>query len=259
MPGYRQTSEHFAWWGETFASHGFVVLVVNGEDPNELPHHKVDDFEAGLDYLKTLDNVDGTSLAAIGNSFGGGAAFSLGEKGYDGLKTIIPVVPSGLGDPGIVDGYPDVAVSTLVVAAELDEYAPSAAFAKYYYDSVPDSLDKEYMEIAGISHETLLEYNAAFTSAVVSWMHYFLVDDGRYDDLVLPVAAPEGELSANEHNQVSDPASRPEACEQEDEPTPPPGEGDGGADGGADDGDADGDAPSATKPTPVASDLPVTG
>lgn len=225
IPGLNQTAESIAWWGPRVASQGFVVLIANAKAGTEGPAQRVADFKAALTYLtdssSVKDQVDAGRLAAMGHSFGGGGALTLAEE-MPSLKAIIPTSPSGLTDPGSIDGYPKDTVPTLIVAMQNDELAPPAVMGKMYYNSIPAPTPKAYMEFAGAMHTLPTSPNTMIGKAMVSWLKRFVDADGRYDQFLWPLTDPDSKLSAYQFVKPATPAPSIPGCTPTTSPTPAP-------------------------------------
>ena len=225
LPGLNQDETHIAWWGETIASHGFVVLIANGENKTEGPAQRVDDYKDALAYLigssPVAGRVDADSLAVMGHSFGAGAVLSLSEQDVPGLKAVIATGATGLTDPGSLDGYTKDKYPTLIIAAQYDELAPPALMGHRYYESIPDSTPKSYIELANTTHDVAISYHEMIGKAMVTWLGRFLDDDGRYDEFLWPVTDPDKVLARNLFVEPGTPAPTPEPCDEEPPTTTP--------------------------------------
>ncbi|SDI97012.1 Dienelactone hydrolase [Actinokineospora alba] len=225
IAGLNQSAESIAWWGPRIASQGFVVLIANAKAGTEGPAQRVADFKAAFTYLtdasSVKDQVDAGRLAAMGHSFGGGAALTLAEQ-LPSLKAIIPTSPSGLTDPGSIDGYPKVTVPTLIVAMQNDELAPPAVMGKMYYNSIPAPTAKAYMEFAGAMHTVPTSPNTMIGKAMVSWLKRFVDADSRFDQFLWPLTDPDSKLSAYQFVKPAQPAPSIPGCEPSPAPQPAP-------------------------------------
>ena len=76
------------------------------------------------------------------------------------------------------------------MGAENDTVAPVASHAEPFYESLPSTLDKAYLELDGASHSAPTSANVTVAKYSISWLKRFIDDDTRYDQFLCP--APSG-------------------------------------------------------------------
>lgn len=150
----RGLNPHIEDVARRFAKEGYVALAIDllsreggtaEYERDEVPgllsaapaERHVADFAAGKEYLKTLDNVDGTRLGMTGYCFGGGITWR--------CATVFPDLSAAVPFYGVapeLDQVPNIEAAVLGVYAELDERINAGK----------DALEEALAE-AGITHE----------------------------------------------------------------------------------------------------------
>ena len=190
IPGYLSYESSIEWWGPRLASHGFVVITTDTNTIYDYPNSRADQLSAALDYVIDESNslfspisgmVDETRLGVIGWSMGGGGTLKLATE--RSINAIIPQAPwySGFND------FDEINTPTFFIACELDAVAPVAIHVDEFWDDVPNTTPKAYVEInngnhfcanSGYSDEDILgKYG-------ISWMKRFIDFDTRYDQFL---------------------------------------------------------------------------
>lgn len=190
IPGYVSYEDSIKWWGPRLASHGFVVMTMNTSTIYDQPDSRATQLSKALDYVISQSNtssspiygkVDSTRLGAIGWSMGGGGSLKLSTQ--RSLNAIIPQAPyySGL------DSFNTIKTPTMILACQSDAVAPTAAHASPFYNKIPTTTPKAYLEIYGGSHfcansgypnEDLLGMYG------IAWMKRFIDFDTRYSQFL---------------------------------------------------------------------------
>jgi alpha-beta hydrolase superfamily lysophospholipase len=195
-PGFTENQSAVSWFGPRLASHGFVVITFDTNDPLESPEARSTELLAALDYLTNTSSVrtrvDSSRLAVMGHSMGGGG--SLGAaRARPSLQAAIPLTPwHSIGD------WPDLSVPTMIVAAENDQIANSDTFAKYFYNHMPTNFPKAYLEMAGADHFITNSPNNTVARGVISWLKRFVDNDTRYQPFLCPT--PTGSVYSEYHS-----------------------------------------------------------
>lgn len=190
IPGYVSYENSIEWWGGRLASWGFVVITMDTNTIYDQPDSRANQLSAALDYVIAQSRssssaisgmVDPNRLGAIGWSMGGGGTLKLSTDRY--LKAAIPQAPwySGFND------FDEITTPTLIIACQLDAVAPVAQHASPFYNDIPRSTAKAFLEIRNGDHfcansgypdeDILGKYG-------VSWMKRFIDDDRRYDQFL---------------------------------------------------------------------------
>jgi len=185
-PGYTARQSSMAWLGPRLASQGFVVFTIDTNSVYDQPASRGDQLLAALDYLvedsssAVRDRVDANRLGVIGHSMGGGGSL---EASVDrpSLKAAIPMTPWN-----IQKSWPRDQVPTLIIGAEADTVAPVASHSIPFYNGLPATTPKAYLELDGASHFAPNLSNTTIAKYTLSWMKRYLDDDTRYSQFLVP-------------------------------------------------------------------------
>jgi predicted dienelactone hydrolase len=185
MATARQSS--IAWLGPRLASQGFVVFTIDTNSVYDQPASRGRQLLAALDHLtqrsSVRDRVDATRLGVMGHSMGGGGTLEA-AKSRPSLQAAIPLTGWNLDKT-----WPEIQTPTLVVGADGDSVAPVSSHSEPFYQSLPSSLDKAYLELNSASHFTP---NTSTTIAKysISWLKRFIDNDSRYEQFLCPLPRP---------------------------------------------------------------------
>ncbi len=187
-PGFTARQGAVAWWGQILASHGFVAMTIDTNSRFDQPASRGRQLDSALSYLiaeskKTnsplFGLVDETRLGTMGHSMGGGG--SLHSASRNRLSAAIPLAPWNSGG----NSFGRIRVPTMIMACENDGTASVNRHARPFYNTIPNSTDKVYLEINNGDHGCSTGRagtNRALQSTYgVSWMKRFLDKDRRYD------------------------------------------------------------------------------
>lgn len=194
-PGFTETQSAISWLGPRVASHGFVVITFNTNSGFDSPATRGDELLAALDYLtgssSVKTRVDATHLAVMGHSMGGGATLEA-AKDRPALKAAIGLAPWNSDKT-----WPEITTPALMVGAQNDSVAPPSQHAIPFYNSIPASTRKAYLELAGADHFATNSTNTTVGAEAVAWLKRFVDDDTRYTTFLCPSpsAAPAGAVS----------------------------------------------------------------
>lgn len=190
IPGYLSYESSIEWWGPRLASHGFVVMTMNTTTIYDQPDSRATQLSKALDYLIAQSNtssspiynkIDSTRLGAIGWSMGGGGSLKLSTQ--RSLNAIIPQAPWYAGS----NSFNTIKTPALILACSADTVAPVAVHASPFYNQIPGSTPKAFLEIYGGSHfcansgypnEDLLGLYG------IAWMKRFIDFDNRYSQFL---------------------------------------------------------------------------
>jgi len=188
IPGYVSAESSIEWWGPKLASYGFVVMTIDTNSGFDLPPSRARQINTALDYLIDENNdsrspvegmIDTERLGVVGWSMGGGGTLRVAEEGR--LKAAIPLAPYD------TTNFRDNYTPTLIFACESDVIAPVAIHASAFYNDIPSSTDKAFIEINNGSHYCGNGggiYNDVLARLGVSWMKRYLDEDQRYDQFI---------------------------------------------------------------------------
>jgi dienelactone hydrolase len=183
-PGFTELQVAISWLGPRLASQGFVVITIDTLGVFDFPDARADQLLAALDYLANTSSVrnriDRNRLGVMGHSMGGGASMSAANK-RPALQAAIP-----LAGWHTTKNWSNVRVPTLVVAAQNDAIAPTSDHSLPFYNSVPNTVAKAFLELRGASHNTTNSPNTTTARFAISWLKRFIDDDTRYDQFLCP-------------------------------------------------------------------------
>lgn len=187
-PGFTATQSSVAWLGPRLASQGFVVFTIDTTTTLDQPSSRGGQLLAALDHLTRRSavsgRIDSARLGVIGHSMGGGGTLEA-AKSRTSLKAAIPLTGWNLDTT-----WPEVRTPTLVVGADGDVVAPVASFSEPFYQSLPSTLDKAYLELNNATHSTPTMANTTIAKYSVSWLKRFIDGDTRYEQFLCPIPVP---------------------------------------------------------------------
>jgi dienelactone hydrolase len=192
-PGFTATKEQYMnFLGELLASHGIAMMLTTPTTTADQPVQRAMDLESAVEQIKRENERDGSPLkgklavdrvCVTGHSMGGGgtlwAATDLGNK----IRCAVPLQPW---QPG--QSFAMITAPTMFIAAQADSVATVASNASLFYDSIPDSVAKYYVEFAGASHFlTTNDLGTAYdgqSKYMIAFYKVYLEDDMRYLDVL---------------------------------------------------------------------------
>ncbi len=193
VPGFISSESDIKWWGPRIASHGFVVITIDTNSGYDQPNSRATQLSAALDYVISQSNsgnsaisgmVDSDRLAVIGWSMGGGGALKLSTD--RNLVASIPQAPYYSGS----NSFNRITTPTLIIACENDSVASVSSHASPFYNRIPSSTDKAFLEINNGSHYCANSGNSdedILGKYGVAWMKRFVDLDRRYDQFLCGV------------------------------------------------------------------------
>ncbi len=187
-PGFTAYESSIAWLGPRLASQGFVVFTIDTLTTLDQPDSRGRQLLAALDYLTQRSSVrgrvDSTRLGVMGHSMGGGGTLEA-AKSRPSLQAAIPLTGWNTDKT-----WPEIQTPTLVVGADGDTVAPVASHSEPFYQSLPSSLDKAYLELNGATHFTPNSSNTTIAKYSISWLKRFIDNDTRYEQFLCPLPRP---------------------------------------------------------------------
>ena len=187
-PGYTAGRSSMAWLASRIASHGFVVINIDTTTRSDQPASRGRQLLAALDHVTgssaVRDRVDASRQAVVGHSMGGGGALAA-SVGRPTLQAAVPLTPWNL-----TKSWSSLQVPTLVVGAENDSVASVRTHAEPFYESMPATLPKAYLELNNASHFAPNTTNTTIGRYTVAWLKRHVDDDLRYDPFLCPAPAP---------------------------------------------------------------------
>ncbi|MFF5973347.1 alpha/beta hydrolase family protein [Streptomyces sp. NPDC012769] len=187
-PGFTATQSSIAWLGPRLASQGFVVFTIDTNSTLDQPDSRGRQLLAALDYLTQRSvvrgRVDASRLGVMGHSMGGGGTLEA-AKSRPSLKAAVPLTGWNTDKT-----WPEISTPTLVIGADGDTVAPVASHSEPFYENLPSSLDKAYLELNGATHFTPNTSNTTIAKYSLSWLKRFIDDDTRYEQFLCPLPRP---------------------------------------------------------------------
>ncbi|MFI7701467.1 alpha/beta hydrolase family protein [Nonomuraea sp. NPDC049480] len=198
-PGYSASWSTLSWLGPRIASHGFVVIGIDTNSRFDQPDSRGRQLLAALDYLVeesslTIRNrIDPSRLAVAGHSMGGGGSLEAANS-RPSLQAAVPFAPWHA-----TKTWSGIRVPTMIIGGENDSVASVSTHAERFYESIPASSEKAYLELDGASHLFPLSTNTTMAKSMVSWLKRWVDDDLRYDPFLCP---PPSGLSIEEYRDT---------------------------------------------------------
>jgi predicted dienelactone hydrolase len=183
-PGYTASSTSYSWLGPRLASHGFVVFLIDTNTRFDFPASRGNQLLAALDYLTRSSSVrgriDSSRLAVMGHSMGGGGAL---EAACDrtSLQAAVPLQPWNTST-----NFSCVRTPTMIIGAENDTVASVSSHSIPFYNSIPASSEKAYLELNGASHFVANSTNTTLAKYTVAWLKRYVDNDTRYEQFICP-------------------------------------------------------------------------
>ncbi len=183
-PGFTATQSSIAWLGPRLASQGFVVITIDTNTIYDQPDSRGDQLRAALSYLTNSSSVrsriDASRLAVAGHSMGGGGSLEAAQD-QPTLQAAIPLAPWNTQKT-----WSTLRVPTFIIGGEADSVAPVATHSEPFYNSIPASAEKAYMELNGASHFFPNTSNTTVAKYMISWLKRFVDNDTRYEQFLCP-------------------------------------------------------------------------
>lgn len=186
VPGFTNVQSAVAWYGPRIASQGFVVFIIDTSSTLDSPESRGTQLLKALDYLTGSSSVrtriDATRLGVMGYSMGGGGALNA-TKTRPALQASIPLAPYDTA----TRSFSTVTTPTLIFGGQNDTTAPPASHGLVFYNSLPSSTDKAYLELKGASHSAPTSANTTIAKYSISWLKRFIDNDTRYEQFLCPL------------------------------------------------------------------------
>jgi dienelactone hydrolase len=183
-PGFTATSSMYSWMGPRLASQGFVVFIINTNSTLDFPPSRGEQLQAALDYLveesSVRSRVDATRLAVAGHSMGGGGSLEAAADDAS-LQAAIPLQPWNTDK-----SWSEVRVPTMIIGAQNDTIASVSSHSEPFYNSIPASSEKGYVELRGASHMVATQSNTTQAKFMIVWLKRYVDNDTRYERFICP-------------------------------------------------------------------------
>jgi dienelactone hydrolase len=190
-PGFTGTASTMYFWGERLSSHGFVVIVIETNTLFDQPGSRARQLTAALDYVVGQGNsrtsplygkVDGNRRAVAGHSMGGGGTL-IAAADNPSLKAAIPMAPWNTSSLS----FRSIRVPTMVFACENDSIARVSSHASPFYNAIPSTTPKNFVEINNDDHFCVMNgggHYATLGKLGIAWVKRFVDNDTRYTGFV---------------------------------------------------------------------------
>ncbi|MBL0726849.1 serine aminopeptidase domain-containing protein [Piscinibacter sp. HJYY11] len=199
-PGFTAYQSSISWIGSRLASHGFVVITIDTNSTSDQPDSRARQLKAALD--KVVSNassrtnvlygkVDSSRMAVAGHSMGGGGSLAA-VRDYPQLKAAVPLAPWHS-----TKNFSTVRAPTLIIGADGDSVASVSTHSIPFYNSIPSSTPKGYLELNNEDHffpQDSGEYGLV-GKYMISWFKRFVDNDTRYSPFLC--GAPHQQQVAN--------------------------------------------------------------
>jgi predicted dienelactone hydrolase len=183
-PGFTASQSSIAWMGPRLASQGFVVITIDTNSIYDQPESRGDQLRAALSYLTNSSSVrsriDASRLAVAGHSMGGGGSLEAAQD-QPTLQAAIPLAPWNT-----QKSWSTLRVPTFIIGGENDSVASVTTHSIPFYNSIPSTTEKAYMELDGASHFFPNTSNTTVAKYMISWLKRFVDNDTRYEQFLCP-------------------------------------------------------------------------
>ncbi|MEU4625704.1 alpha/beta hydrolase [Actinoplanes sp. NPDC023801] len=197
-PGFTASKSSMAWLAPRLASQGFVVFNIDTLSTSDQPDSRGRQLLAAADYLtgssSVRSRVDATRVAVVGHSMGGGGTLEA-SRTRPSLQAAIPLTPWNL-----TKSWSRNTVPTLIVGADGDSVASVSSHAEPFYNSLPASPGKAYLELNNASHFAPNSSNTTIAKHSIAWLKLFVDNDTRYQQFVCP--GPRAGLAVQEYRST---------------------------------------------------------
>jgi pimeloyl-ACP methyl ester carboxylesterase len=183
-PGYTASQSSMSWYGPRLASQGFVIFTIDTNSRYDQPASRGEQLLAALDYLvedsSVRSRIDASRLGVMGHSMGGGGSLEAASD-RPSLEAAIPLTAWNTDKT-----WGEVEVPTMIIGAENDSVASVRSHSIPFYESLPSTLDKAYLELDGASHFAPNSPNTTIAKYSISWLKRFIDNDTRYEQFLCP-------------------------------------------------------------------------
>lgn len=188
IPGFVSAESSIEWWGPKLASHGFVVMTIDTNSGFDQPPSRARQINNALDYLIDQNTsrtspvngmIDTDRLGVVGWSMGGGGALRVATQGR--LQAVIPLAPWD------TTNFRSNNTPALIFACGSDTIAPVRSHASPFYNQIPASTPKAFVEINRGNHYCANgggRNDAVLSRLGVSWMKLHIDKDQRYSQFL---------------------------------------------------------------------------
>jgi dienelactone hydrolase len=186
MPGFISSKAQMMWSCAKIASHGFVVAVAETNSALDFPFSRADQQRAIITHLSgagapaaVAQRLDNTRWACAGWSMGGGGSLDCGSRNTPNVKAVVGW------EPWNISSYGSMRVPSLVVTGSAD-FVAAASMGRGFYNSIPATTPKYYVEISGAGHFVGTQDNVFQSSSTIAWLKRWVDQDTRYQQFLCP-------------------------------------------------------------------------
>ena len=190
-PGFTNSKDDLGWYGPALASQGFIVFGIDTLDPGDFPDARTTELLAAVDFLKKDSDIasrlDRTRIAVAGYSMGGGAAIKAATTHHE-ISAVLAFAPFYTTDDARSTTLPvgSITSPTLIVTGEKDDTASARYFGRPFYDGLPATTPRQYLQLKGADHAAPEHKNADILSASIAFLKTFVDNDDRYAKFIFP-------------------------------------------------------------------------
>jgi dienelactone hydrolase len=197
-PGFFTPGSAMNGIARRYASHGFVTIAINTYSVVDFPASRAGQLAAALYWLvnssPVASRIDKERVGVSGHSMGGGGSLDAARQYGDVIDAAVPLQPWNLGV-----SYSSMQVPTMLIGAQNDGVASPAAHAEPFYNSIPASAEKAYLELAGQGHGVGVTTNATQMKYAIAWFKRYIDNDTRYDQFLCPAPSAGGAIAEYRH------------------------------------------------------------
>lgn len=187
VPGFIAWKGLMMWSCQKFASHGFVVAVMEPNSTLDFPGPRADQAQAIIRHLSGTgaptairQRLDANRWGIMGHSMGGGGALIAGREDNPAVGAVVGLQPF---DPAANNA--GTRTPTMIIGATNDAIASPGATAEPYYNSIVLA-EKYYAELSGQGHLVGIVDNSLQSAAGIAWFKRWLDNDTRYNQFLCP-------------------------------------------------------------------------
>jgi predicted alpha/beta-hydrolase family hydrolase len=183
-PGFTASSVSYAWAGPRIASQGFVVFLIDTNSRFDQPNSRGTQLQAALDYLvnssSVANRIDRNRLAVSGHSMGGGGTLAAANANAN-LQAAVALQPWHT-----TKSWPGIRVPTMIIGAENDSIASVASHSSPFYNSIPASSEKAFLNLNNATHGVGTTGDPTQAKFFISWLKRYVDNDTRYEQFLCP-------------------------------------------------------------------------
>lgn len=183
-PGFTAGSGQYTSLAQRVASHGFVAFAIDTNSTLDFPDSRGQQILAALDYLtgssSVRSRIDASRLAVAGHSMGGGGTLAAANS-RPSIQAAVALQPWHS-----TKSWTGIRVPTMIIGAENDSVASVSSHSVPFYNSIPASSEKAYVELNGASHFAGNSNPADQGRAMVTWLKRYVDNDLRYEQFMCP-------------------------------------------------------------------------